>query len=153
MRAALAEFQDATRLAFQQIAPDMVRDVEGELAMRLLRVLAKSNPVRTGYSSANWMLDVQAVPVGTVEPELQKSKATPDSEAIVSRVMERAAAILDAKLLAPDVIHITNNVEYVQYIEEGSSPQKPEGFIAQALEAFRVEAEEFIRQQLSREAF
>jgi HK97 gp10 family phage protein len=150
MRAALTEFQRATKEAFQVAAPDLVRDLEGQLAMRLLSALAKSNPVDTGYSSANWMLDVQAVPVGVVEAELQKSKGKPDSDAIVARVMTRAAAILDAKLLAPDIIHISNNVEYVPFLEDGSSQQKPEGFIAHALERFRVEAENFIREQLER---
>ena len=73
-------------------------------------------PVDTGRARSNWNAGVN-----NVDPSVSPARDV--------TVLERAKAII-SQLKGGDSYFITNNVDYIKYLEEGSSDQAPEGMVA-----------------------
>jgi hypothetical protein len=109
---------------------ETVETVQRHAAFNIFGRIVESNPVDTGYSRSNWNVSLDT-PNLTVSPP--PTKETGRNAYAAPNFPEN----LTTDGTRP--IYISNGVDYVQYLEEGSSQQAPSGFIRIAFE--RVEAE------------
>jgi hypothetical protein len=88
----------------------------------LYKELIRTNPVATGFSHSNWNVSLG-------EPDLSvKGKRDP-----------HGSYAPDAEPKIPENpnnedMFVSNGVEYIQYLEEGTSSQAPDGFIQHAID-------------------
>lgn len=111
----LAKFEVKT----ERQASAVIKKIVLELFIRVM----KRTPVDTGNARVNWELGVDAVgntvaTATTVEGENQISQ-----QAFLVGLGELA------KFKPGQTIYITNNVNYIEYLEEGSSQQAPQGMV------------------------
>ena len=90
--------------------------------------LIKTTPVDTGFARASWIPNVGA-------PALEPPEGSPP---VTQQQAGIRSVLLNAS--ATSVVHITNNTEYIGFLNEGSSPQAPPGFVQDAVDkAIEVE--------------
>lgn len=85
--------------------------------------LVRQTPVETGRARAGWQIGPEAT---EWKPPLRK-KTLNAVEHSVADVLQQVQD--PTRLTEADVIHITNNVEYILALEAGWSKQAPNGFI------------------------
>ncbi|MEX0906247.1 MAG: HK97 gp10 family phage protein [Balneolaceae bacterium] len=82
-----------------------------------------TTPVDTGRARANWNVGLNNVDASVSPP------------GNLQQVLNRASALI-SKIKAGDVIYISNNVEYIEALEDGHSKQHPNGMVAVTLRRF-----------------
>lgn len=128
----LREFS-ARMLRLSKSIPVNVRTGLKQTVLAIDQVLVVSTPVDTGRARSNWI-------VGT-GPSTQAIDAYAPGEGgstgrdNLNAALAQARQFLDGTDVS--VIYISNNLEYIQYLNEGSSAQAPAGFIEAAVEAGR----------------
>lgn len=81
---------------------------------------------RGGRSRANWQYGLNSIPTGVIED------FDPDGSRTISAI---AASI--PRQAAGKVHYIANNVDYIGFLEEGSSKQAPNGMVARTILDFQ----------------
>ena len=90
--------------------------------------LIMHTPVDTGWARANWVPRIGQPFEGT-------SGTRPAAGSTFSGGAEQAAgqaAVLGYKL-SKGLVHVTNNVPYIEALNDGHSPQEPAGFVQRAI--------------------
>lgn len=90
-------------------------------AVDLWGKVMEDNPKETSRCASGWILT----------PDMP-SEFMPEEGMVIYSTPEAK----DPGPAQSDVWHLVNNVEYVSFLEDGHSDQKPTGFIANAMEAF-----------------
>lgn len=94
----------------------------------LYRAIVEKTPVDTGRAKASW---------GLTTYHANDSKNDPDGYSI-----NEIATIIDANVkgfdfsVHDDQVIIYNNLEYIEYLENGTSQQAPQGMVAISLSEF-----------------
>lgn len=96
-----------------------------QVTLAVAATVVKRTPVDTGRAKGNWQANLGAPAAGA----LPKPPGGPAQA--VNRAMERANEVAAAYRGGVDV-HITNNLPYIQRLNEGSSDQAPAGFVEAA---------------------
>jgi hypothetical protein len=111
---------------FQLDISKFAEKVEGRLdefmrgvCMRAYTGIVMKNPVDTGRSQNNWNVGINNVDSSVT------SEGNKDKSAVI-----RAAQNILRRIKGGDVIWITNNVDYIEYLEDGSSDKAPNGMVA-----------------------
>jgi len=116
----LPAFNVAMEAAAKKVAGDEIKFYQSVCLEVFIRIIMRT-PVDTGRARGNWQIEINQMAEGTVE---EYSKEDDDLTVILKQ---------DSKLSsiqAFSVVHITNNVEYVYYLEyEKRSSQHPEGMV------------------------
>lgn len=99
-----------------------------KVAFQLLGLIVQKNPVKTGRSQNNWQVAVD----------------TSAGDAVIAGRRSEAAIQADglaelAKVKPFSTVILFNNVEYIVFLEEGSSTQAPQGMVA--ISILEVEAQ------------
>lgn len=112
---------NAFNRALTSVAEDQpveaVRDIQTLVSLDLLSRVVLKTPVDTGRAQGGWQLEVGAIP-GPID-----------------RLETNASAVIEAEsskveqLRFFDVVYIANNVEYIEFLEQGSSKQAPKGIV------------------------
>lgn len=92
-----------------------------QASVDLWKKVMKDNPKETVRCASGWILTPD-LPSEFMPEEGKGHYTTPPAK--------------DPGPAQSDVWHLVNNVEYVSFLEDGHSDQKPTGFIANAMEAF-----------------
>ena len=103
------------------IKDDMQAEINKEaraLSLNILRLLVKQTPVDTGRARGNWFVGLNS-PARTSNPDRRSSTA----------LTEGANKIALAKQQAYPVINISNNLPYIEKLNQGSSKQAPTNFV------------------------
>jgi hypothetical protein len=82
-----------------------------------------ATPVDTGRARNNWQVDLGQAPTSELEPEDRSGQAA------ISRNNET----IQARQPGQD-IYISNNVQYIQRLNDGWSAQAPENFVEKAVQ-------------------
>ncbi len=101
-------------------------DIRTEVIKKTLKIhenLMKTTPVDTGFAVNNWIPAI-AIPFGGVAGSPEKVSGSESGAGVVN--------LLSWNLKTP--AYITNNVNYVEKLNEGSSKQAPAGFIEKAIQ-------------------
>ncbi|MCK5606313.1 HK97 gp10 family phage protein [Candidatus Pacearchaeota archaeon] len=101
-----------------------IKDLNKAAAFKFLAKVIKAVPVDTGYLRYNFQIDHE-----------------PDSEVLnVSRGKDEVIPVPEIPdIKSSDMIWVYNNVEYLVWVEHGSSDQAPDGFLRIALEQVKAE--------------
>lgn len=92
------------------------------VALDIDSALVLTTPVDTGRARSNWQVSIGKTALGTVDTLMSSSEAIGNAKAELSKLKD-----------SDDKIHITNNLPYIQRLNEGWSPQQPAGFVDQAV--------------------
>lgn len=103
----------------KKVLPEKFLVFHQKIAMELLSRVVRRNPVDTGRSRNNWQAGLSTNETGVAD---WYTRSPGES------VMELATRVKDMKPFA--VIFLWNNVEYVLDLEDGTSRQAPDGFVA-----------------------
>lgn len=87
-----------------------------------------ATPVDTGRARGNWLPSI-----GTPREETLRDKFDPSGQ---NAIAEATALVSSVK--AGDTVYISNNLEYIQALNEGHSQQAPAGFVEKAVQAVKV---------------
>jgi hypothetical protein len=99
-------------------------------ALVIDQIVVMATPVDTGRARANWVVGVDQVPTD-VRGDTQSNAG--GAEASLAQGQQAIAGFGPGN----SYIAIANNLDYVKFLEEGSSRQAPSGMVNQALEAGR----------------
>ena len=111
MKAFEADIEELGTQTLRKIALDVDQD------------LVNNTPVDTGRAKGNWLVGVNSVKTAIVEKEDKSGSGA---------ILEGASEIKKAEF--GDVIHIINNLPYINKLNDGSSTQAPAGFVESAVE-------------------
>lgn len=111
--------------------PVNVRNGLKRTVLAIDQVLVTSTPVDTGRARSNWI--VGSGPSTKAIDAYSKGEGGSTGGDNANAALAQAKAFLDANDIS--VIYISNNLEYIQYLNEGSSAQAPAGFIEAAVQA------------------
>lgn len=107
------------------LTPQLAVLLVKKVSLQVLTGVVLRTPVDTGRARGNWQLTL-GEPAEKVIDRSDKN----ENPMTVGQEMAKAAQI---NKLGVDVF-ITNNVEYILYLEEGTSKQAPSGMVALTLE-------------------
>lgn len=117
--------------AFSKRMLDLAVEVEANAAQAVRKValaaesaVVLATPVDTGRARANWLVEIDRPAEGTVEPIDQSGNAA--IQAAAAKVAEYVPGVSAA-------IHLTNNLPYIQRLNDGWSAQAPAGFVQEAV--------------------
>lgn len=85
--------------------------------------LIEATPIDTGFARASWHQSVGA-----------PSQAEPDDVATAGAVQAAGAALVAAYRVELGDVHVQNNAEYIESLDQGHSQQAPTGFVRAAIE-------------------
>lgn len=120
----------------QNLVPERALLIKRYIVLDLNSEIILGNPVDTGYSRANWR-------IANGEPN-----TTVTGQRVKGQVMSANALDLGAvqEITLQEPTFITNSVNYVKFLEEGTSKMAPRHFVKRAIQIVQVR----MRQYLSR---
>jgi hypothetical protein len=135
----LQAFNDEIKDFARKLAPDEARTLQRKIALEGLRRLVQKTPVDTGRARANWQVGLAQEPSNTPYPADQPYgwprppgerplSDVPPLSAAGQETFDAGAAVIEAMPLCP--CFITNNVVYIEDLENGHSGQAPRGMLA-----------------------
>lgn len=93
-----------------------------EAALRILTVLVPATPVDTGRARGNWQTSIGS--------PIYKETTRLDPAGVAE--ISKAKSLLATKPIGATV-YITNNLDYIESLNDGSSAQAPAGFVQRAI--------------------
>lgn len=117
---------------FKEKTENRSKAVFQKLALDIDRGVVLSTPVDTGRARGGWNVGINNVNLDEAEPDKTGRNTISANETMIQR------ADLD------DVIFVSNNVDYIEYLEDGSSDQAPNGMVAKTLRRFQ----QFVRESV-----
>ena len=145
----LGEFARKIDLVADKTIPSEVTRVIRKIALAIDQVTVLATPVDTGRARANWIVTVRGPSTGSgVQPSTNGERGSEARGAAnAQRSLNAGSTVIsqydDEKHAG---IFITNNLPYIEFLEEGSSAQAPEGMLKQGLNAgLQVAKQERIR--------
>ena len=113
--------------AFTKTIPDKVVALQKKIVLEALKRLVEKTPVKTGRARGNWQATIDAAAEGQLEVLDKDGGAT---------ITKGIAALTG---LPPySIVWISNNVDYIEFLEDGSSKQAPAGMLAITVEELRM---------------
>jgi hypothetical protein len=113
--------------AFADSIPERGNDVKKAFAKEFLTAVVPATPVKSGKARSNWMVGVGKKNAAT------RSQVSRSGDVALT---QGARIISGAKV--GQAIHISNNLPYIQRLNEGWSAQAPAGFIERAYQSAKA---------------
>lgn len=102
---------------------EFVRDLVVKVSVNVTAELSEDTPKDTGWAASNW------VPAaGVRNPTPFGSKL-----AVSTSAQEAGKAILAGTYALPQIVHVTNPVDYINDLNDGTSTQAPRDFVQTAI--------------------
>jgi hypothetical protein len=121
---AVGSFEDDLR-NFERGTVRKLNVVPRKVALEIFRRVIFKTPVDKGGARANWQPSIGTPATGTLEATDKDGNAT----------LAKAQAVL-ASANAGDIIYLSNNLPYIQRLEEGYSQRAPAGMVALTVQEF-----------------
>jgi hypothetical protein len=142
MESNLAQFNSEVT-QFAQSIPGKVTLLQKKVVLEALRRLVEKTAVDSGRARGNWQATINNPAEGQVEGDWPATKGPPRTTRPPLRpedkeVIAKGLAALSG--LPPfQVVWISNNVDYIEFLEHGDrvSKQAPEGMLAVTIEELR----------------
>lgn len=117
--------------------PREVDKVVRKVALVLDQTLVLATPVDTGRARSNWLVSIGQPRTDEINPYSELEQGTDPSKA-GERANAQAAINQGQEQIANrdpgETIHVTNNVEYIGDLNDGTSAQAPAGFVQMAVQ-------------------
>lgn len=122
------------KTAMDRLSKQIPVNAQGMVKQTVLaidQVLVVSTPVDTGRARANWVVGTgpSTKAIDAYAPGKGGSTAAENAEAALAQ----ARAFLDST--DASTIYISNDLDYIEYLNQGTSAQAPAGFIEEAVQA------------------
>ena len=118
---------------------DAANEKKQEVATVIVRDLLYSTPVDTSKAVSNYKADLGAAVAGVAAP-FSPGQGGTTRDASISAALAEAMAVI-SKSKPGQAIVLSNWVEYLQYLNDGSSQQAAAGFVEAAVFKGRKHAE------------
>lgn len=102
-----------------------------KVALAADQAVVMGTPVDTGRARSNWIAQIGSAPSGTIEP-YAPGEAGSTTGANSQAAIDQAEAVISGYNNGQE-IHITNNLPYIQRLNDGYSAQAPANFVEQAV--------------------
>jgi hypothetical protein len=114
----------------KQIPVEVAKGLK-ETVLVIDQALVTATPVDTGRARSNWVVGIgpSTEAIDAYAPGTKGSSGGANTAA----ALQQAKDFLDGT--DASTIYISNNLKYIQYLNEGSSAQAPSGFIEAAVQA------------------
>lgn len=106
--------------------PINTTDLLRKLALSIDQKIVRRTPVDKGRARANWYVNLMVASIEVNDFEGDRGAATQES-------LNRAQAVLANVPVLTTTIHITNNLPYIESLNNGSSAQAPQNFVQIAI--------------------
>lgn len=133
----LKEFNAKLKAFTKSVPEQFINVAHKKLSLDILSGVTKRTPVASGRARLNWQLSIGSPAsgikeVGKSEGEMSSS-LVPSLQEVGQEVINEGMNQLQS--LNPfGIVFISNNVNYVGYLDQGSSKQAPAGMVAQTLQ-------------------
>jgi len=98
--------------------PTRMSDIQKKLVLEALKRIVERTPVDTGRARGNWQVTIGTPANGKLDALDKDGQAT----------IEKGIAVLSG--LPPyQIVFLSNNLEYIEILEEGNSQQAPNGMV------------------------
>ena len=132
----LLQFQSELH-AWSKVLDRSLADVVRIITLEVYREIILRNPVDTGYSRSQWNVAINAPDTSVGEKPKGKGKIPPKPAPILTGI--------DGK----QKVYVTNSLDYIRFLEEGSSQQAPSGFIRIAIAKVEAKVDAMVQQARS----
>jgi hypothetical protein len=127
MERSLDKFNKEIKEFVQKKMPAEVSQFQRMLVLEALRRIVERTPVDTGRAKGNWQVTIAAPAAAAIEAFDKDGAET---------IQKGLAAI--AGLKPYQVVWISNNVDYIEFLEDGSSKQAPRGMCRLTIDELRM---------------
>lgn len=104
-----------------------------KVAVTVDQAIVTATPVDSGRARSNWIVSIGA-PVTAPIPAYSEGKGGSTAAANTAAATAQAQAVIGSyRGAAGQEIHITNNLPYIQKLNDGSSAQAPANFVESAI--------------------
>lgn len=117
------------------IADDVEQNADklvNRVALVVDQTVVMATPVDTGRARANWVAEIGGPAEGVVEEFVAGIKGSTSGENARNAIAQAEAKIASRK--PGQDVHITNNLAYIQALNDGHSAQAPANFVEQAIQ-------------------
>jgi len=121
-RGDLRKFADKLGIRFE--------DVVTKIALDMYANIIKRTPVDTGRARASWNLGIGSIDASVAPEGAIKSEA--------EKLLNATTRLAQADLTTVERIYITNNLPYIEALENGHSKQAPSGMLAITVAEFQT---------------
>lgn len=117
-----------------------VHKIVRKTALLVDQVVVLSTPVDTGRARSNWLPSLGAAREGATIPPYNPlpegtNPAKFGEQANAQSAINAARLTVAGRTTSEQDIYFTNNVEYIEQLNNGNSTQAPAGFVQMAVEA------------------
>jgi hypothetical protein len=129
--ASLGEFAHRIRLRGRDVEKGVNRIVR-TVALVVDREVVLGTPVDTGRARSNWIASLGSAVTDVRDPYSPGNKLGIGESNNAEAAMSQAKTIISTRKSGTDV-YISNNVDYIGLLNDGSSAQAPAGFVQSAI--------------------
>ena len=125
----------AKKLSKQTVINKIETDIANtkkNTALFLLKQLVDTTPVDTGKAISNWVVDINIAPIGEIEAHHPGKKKNTHSENKEETMFVAIQQLENIK--SDDIIHVTNNCQYISNLNAGTSKQAAPNFVESCIE-------------------
>ena len=117
----------------ENLTKERVSQVQRKVFFELSKQIINMTPVDTGRARANWQGNVNGFKPGEVKLQQNQRLGREASASVAEASVLAAMAVHDHG----DSLNLGNNLEYIEFLDKGSSTQAPAGIVDVALNNFR----------------
>lgn len=115
-------FRQQLDAAYKKKVEGLMQRRQRATAMEVFASLIALTPVDTGRAKSNWWMDVNVIATALLEPD-NAAGAT-----------QQAVTVGSSKIEMDDTIYISNNLPYINRLNDGHSKQAPAGFVESSVQ-------------------
>ncbi len=116
-------FNAALLTTASKLLPELLIEFQKQIVLQVLVGVVNRTPVDTGRARGNWQVSVSTASTSILE-----------SRDVVGRETVQKGQDKLASLGFAEIVWISNNLDYVVFLEAGSSNQAPKGMVAITLQ-------------------
>lgn len=132
----LAQFNKEIDDFAQRLVPEEVVKLQKKVVLEALKKIVKKTPVDTGRARGNWQTSIGSPINSEIDRKEPKENDSAVEDGTADTILAGLSAITD---LPPySIVWISNNVNYIEFLEGGSSKQAPAGMVALTVEELRT---------------
>jgi hypothetical protein len=108
-------------------------EIAKDVALELVKILVNRTPVDTSTALSNWQVGINR-PVGsTIPPHFPGIGGSSAGSSRAATIAKATAMIASKKPGQP--IYVSNLLDYIEDLNDGTSRQAPKGFVEMAIDA------------------
>ena len=130
--AAIRKFNKELDFFAKTLIPAEVTKLVKAIAFEVFARVIFKTPVDTGRARGNWQITIGQAALGVIGLEGAQDNAFASFQDEAADISQAASVLQNLNPF--ETVFITNNVPYIEFLEDGSSDQAPSGMVAETFE-------------------